>query len=78
MAGLWCTSLGYANEELIEAATSQMRKLSFGHLLSGHSHDSAVEVAEALQDMAPFRVSKAFSPLPDRRPTTPRSSWRGI
>ena len=29
MAGLWCTALGYGNEELIEAATQQMRKLSF-------------------------------------------------
>ena len=28
MAGLWCTALGYGNEELIEAATAQMRKLS--------------------------------------------------
>ena len=25
LAGLWCTSLGYGNEELVEAAASQMR-----------------------------------------------------
>ena len=25
MAGLWCTALGYDNEELVEAAASQMR-----------------------------------------------------
>ena len=25
MAGLWCTSLGYWNEEIIETATQQMR-----------------------------------------------------
>ena len=28
MAGLWCTALGYGNEELVEAAAAQMRKLS--------------------------------------------------
>src|SRR5262249_27247133 len=27
MAGLWCTALGYGNEELVEAAAAQMRKL---------------------------------------------------
>jgi 4-aminobutyrate--pyruvate transaminase len=26
MAGLWCTALGYSNEELIEAAAEQMRR----------------------------------------------------
>src|SRR5262249_56367528 len=29
MAGLWCTALGYGNEELVEIAAEQMRKLSF-------------------------------------------------
>ena len=35
MAGLWCTALGYDNEELVEAAASQMRKLPFAHLFTG-------------------------------------------
>ncbi len=29
MAGLWCTSLGYNNQELADATTEQMTKLSF-------------------------------------------------
>ena len=41
MAGLWCTALGYGNEELVEAAAAQMRKLSFAHLFNGRSHDPA-------------------------------------
>src|SRR5215470_6695538 len=53
MAGLWCTSLGYGNEELVEAAAQQMRKLSFAHLYNGRSHDPAIELAEKLKDMAP-------------------------
>src|SRR5437762_11790691 len=48
MAGLWCTALGHGNEELIEAATQQMRKLSFGHLFTGKSHEGAIELAERL------------------------------
>jgi 4-aminobutyrate--pyruvate transaminase len=60
MAGLWCTALGYGNEELIEAATTQMRKLSFAHLFTGRSHDPAIELAEKLKEMAPVPISKVF------------------
>ncbi len=60
MAGLWCASLGYGNEELVEAATSQMRKLSFTHIFSGRSHDPAIELAERLKEIAPMPVSKVF------------------
>jgi 4-aminobutyrate--pyruvate transaminase len=60
MAGLWCTSLGYGNEELIEAANAQMRKLSFGHLFAFKSHDPAIELAEKLKEIAPMPVSKVF------------------
>ena len=60
MAGLWCTALGHGNEELIEAATRQMRKLSFGHLFTGKSHDGAIELAEKLKELAPVETSKVF------------------
>ena len=29
MAGLWCTSLGWGREELVQAAAEQMRELSY-------------------------------------------------
>ncbi len=60
MAGLWCTALGYSNEELIEAAAEQMRKLPFTHLFSGRSHDPAIELAEKLKEIAPVPISKVF------------------
>ncbi|HET7679633.1 MAG TPA: aminotransferase [Xanthobacteraceae bacterium] len=60
MAGLWCTALGYGNEELIETASAQMRKLSFGHLFAFKSHDPAIELAEKLKEIAPLPVSKVF------------------
>ncbi len=60
MAGLWCTSLGYSNEELVETAAAQMRKLPFTHLFSGRSHDPAIELAEKLKEIAPVPISKVF------------------
>ena len=60
MSGLWCTALGYGNEELVEAASTQMRKLSFAHLFNGRSHDPAIELAEKLKEIAPVPISKVF------------------
>ncbi len=60
MAGLWCTALGYGNEELVEAAATQMRKLPFTHIFGGKSHDPAIELAEKLKEMAPVPISKVF------------------
>ena len=60
MSGLWCTALGYGNEELAEAAAAQMRKLSFAHLFSGKSHDPAIELAERIKEIAPVPTSKVF------------------
>jgi 4-aminobutyrate--pyruvate transaminase len=60
MAGLWCTALGYDNEELVETAAAQMRKLPFSHLFTGKSHDPAIELAEKLKEIAPVPISKVF------------------
>src|SRR5215216_487624 len=60
MAGLWCTSLGYGNEELVETAAAQMRKLSYAHLFGARSHDPAIELAEKLKEIAPVPISKVF------------------
>jgi len=60
MAGLWCTALGYGNEELVEAASTQMRRLPFAHLFTGKSHDPAIELAERLKQLVPVPTSKVF------------------
>ncbi|WP_019904863.1 aminotransferase [Methylobacterium sp. 77] len=60
MAGLWCTALGYSNEELVEAASEQMSRLPFTHLFSGRSHDPAIELAETLKELMPIPTSKIF------------------
>jgi 4-aminobutyrate--pyruvate transaminase len=60
LAGLWCTALGYGHEELIEAATEQLSKLSFTHIFGGKSHDPAIELAEKLKEISPAPASKVF------------------
>jgi len=58
LAGLWCTGLGYGNQELVEAAREQMSRLSFTHLMGGRSHEPAIELAEKLKAMVPCPASK--------------------
>ncbi|MBH0237114.1 aminotransferase [Methylobrevis albus] len=60
MAGLWCTGLGFGNEELVDAATEQMRKLPYYHLFGGKGMEPAVELAEKLKEIAPCPVDKVL------------------
>jgi len=60
MAGLWCTALGWGENELAETAAGQMKKLAFGHLFGGKSHEPAIALAEKLKEVAPFPVGKVF------------------
>lgn len=60
MGGLWCTALGWGEEELVEAAAEQMRKLAFAHIFGGKSHEPGILLAEKLKEMAPFPVGKVF------------------
>jgi len=60
VAGLWCASLGFDNERLVEAATRQMKQLPFYHAFTGRSHEPAIDLAEMLIERAPVPMSKAF------------------
>lgn len=60
LAGLWCTSLGWGEERLVEAAAAQMRRLPFYHLFSHKAHDAGVELCARLLEMAPVPMSKVF------------------
>ena len=60
LAGLWCTSLGYANEEIAQVAYEQMKSLSYAHLFLDKSHDTAMMLAEKLKEMVPGDFSKVF------------------
>lgn len=60
MSGLWSASLGYGNEELIQAASDQLHKLSFAPLFGGKTHAPAMQLAEALADIVPIPNAKFF------------------
>ena len=54
VAGLWCASLGFDNERLVQAAAAQMRKLPFYHAFTAKSHEPMM-IARA-----PLPMSKVF------------------
>jgi 4-aminobutyrate--pyruvate transaminase len=60
MAGLWCTTLGYGDDELARTAYEQIKKLSFSHLFTGKSHEPGILLADKLVRMAPFAASRVF------------------
>ena len=60
VAGLWCASLGFSNERLVEAAAAQMRKLPFYHAFTAKSHEPLIELSEMLVARAPVPMSKVF------------------
>ncbi len=60
VAGLWCASLGFDNERLVQAAANQMRKLPFYHAFTAKSHEPMIDLAEMLIARAPVPMSKVF------------------
>jgi 4-aminobutyrate--pyruvate transaminase len=60
MSGLWCASLGFSEERLVEAAARQMRRLPFYHGFANKAHEPVAELAERLVSMMPVKMSKAF------------------
>jgi 4-aminobutyrate--pyruvate transaminase len=60
LAGLWCTSLGYGNKELIDTASEAMSRMSFTHLFGGKTHQAAIDLAAKLAEMVPVDEARVF------------------
>lgn len=60
MAGLWCTALGYGEEELARVAAEQMKKLSYSQLFAGRTNEPSILLAEKLKSMVPFDAGRVF------------------
>lgn len=60
MAGLWCTALGYGEEELVRVAEEQMRKLCYSQLFAGKTNEPSILLAEKLKAMVPMPADKVF------------------
>ncbi|MFT0182543.1 aspartate aminotransferase family protein [Pseudomonas benzopyrenica] len=60
MAGLWCVNVGYGREELVEAASRQMRELPYYNLFFQTAHPPALELAKAIAELAPEGMNHVF------------------
>ncbi len=60
MAGLWCVAVGYGREELVQAASKQMRELPFYNTFFQTAHPPVLELAKAIADVAPAGMNHVF------------------
>jgi 4-aminobutyrate--pyruvate transaminase len=58
VAGMWCATFGFGEEELIEAAIKQLRKLPYYHTLTNKTVGPAAELAAKLAEIVPIRDAK--------------------
>jgi 4-aminobutyrate---pyruvate transaminase len=60
LAGLWCTSLGFSENRLVDAAVRQLKTLPYYHGFAHKSHEPSIELAERILSLLPTRMSKVF------------------
>lgn len=60
MSGLWCTSLGFSEQRLIDAATKQFASLPYSHMFTHRSTPPAIELSKKLVEIAPEGIGKVF------------------
>ncbi len=60
MAGLWCVNVGYGREEMVAAATEQMRELPYYNSFFQCTHPPAIELAERLTALSPDGFDHVF------------------
>ena len=53
MSGLWCVNVGYGRQELIDAATRQLKELPFYNSFFQTATPPAIELAELLAEVTP-------------------------
>ncbi len=60
MSGLWCVNVGYGQQELIDAATRQLKTLPFYNAFFNTATPPAIELAELLSEVAPAGFEHFF------------------
>ena len=60
LAGLWCVDIGYGRNEVAEAIARQARELPYYHSFFSMSNQPSIELADRLQKLAPWPVSRVF------------------
>jgi putrescine aminotransferase len=60
MSGLWCVNVGYGRQELIDAATAQMKTLAFYNSFFQTTTPPAIELSELLAEVTPPQFQHVF------------------
>src|SRR5438128_4962470 len=60
MSGLWCVNVGYGRQELIDAATAQLRTLPFYNSFFQTANPPAIELAQLLAEVTPPQFRHVF------------------
>ncbi len=60
MSGLWCVNVGYGQQELIDAATKQLKTLPFYNSFFQTATPPAIELAELLAQVTPPQFKHVF------------------
>jgi len=60
MSGLWCVNAGYGQQELIDAATAQLKELPYYNSFFQCAHPPSIELASLLQEISPPQFSRVF------------------
>lgn len=60
MSGLWCVNVGYGRQELIDAATAQLKQLPFYNSFFQTATPPAIELAELLAQVSPPQFQHVF------------------
>ena len=60
MAGLWCASLGFADQRLADAAYRAYQNLGYYHSFGGRASPAAIEAAETIAGLVPIDNAHVF------------------
>ena len=60
MSGLWCVNAGYGRDELIDAASAQMRELPYYNNFFQCAHPPSIELAAMLTEVSQPQFNRVF------------------
>jgi putrescine aminotransferase len=60
MSGLWCVNSGYGRQELVDAATAQMRELPYYNNFFQCAHPPSIELAARLKEVSQPQLNRVF------------------
>lgn len=60
MSGLWCVNAGYGRDELVDAATRQLRELPYYNSFFQCAHPPSIELSRMLQEITQPQFNRVF------------------